>query len=113
MGVAVNCVSGSSLDVTCATGSSNLTEDCRWRTGRPRPSLHRFSAEMVGYMLVEELAGIELGLELGDSKSLRHDFDHAEGVSQGRFAQGETGVRVGVDDHHFGAFVCQYGSQHA
>ena len=70
-------------------------------------------AEVVGYMRMEELAGIELGFELGDSKALRHDFDHAEGVPHGRFAQGETRVAAGVYDHHFGAFVGQDGSQHA
>jgi hypothetical protein len=62
---------------------------------------------------MEEFAGIELGLELGDSKALRHDFDHAEGVPHGGFAEGETGMRAGVDDHHFGAFIGQNGSQHA
>ena len=72
-----------------------------------------FHTEMVGYVRMEELAGIELGLELGDSKSLRHDFDHAEGVPHGRFAEGETRVRAGVNDHDFGAFVGQDGSQHA
>ena len=63
-------------------------------------------------MFVEQLAGIELSFELGNSKSLRHDFDHAEGVPDGRFAESETGVRAGVDDDHFGAFVGQNGSQH-
>ena len=69
-------------------------------------------AEMVGYMLMEQFAGIELGLEFGNAKALRHDFDHAEGVPHGGFAEGETGVRAGVDDHHFGALVGQDGSQH-
>ena len=70
-------------------------------------------AEMVGHVRMEEFAGIELGLELGDSKPLRHDFDHAEGVPYGRFTKREPGVRAGVDDHHFGAFVSQNGPQHA
>ena len=70
-------------------------------------------AEMVGHMRMEEFAGIEFGLELRDSKALRHDFDHAEGVAHGGFAEGEAGMRAGVYDHHFGAFVGQDGSEHA
>src|ERR1017187_265500 len=69
-------------------------------------------AEAVGYMFVELFAGIEFILKFRNSKALRHDFDHAEGVPPGGFAQGEARMCAGIDDYPFGAFVGQNGSQH-
>ena len=64
-------------------------------------------------VLVEKFARIELRLQFGNSKPLRHDLDHAEGVPDGGFPQGEPGMRACVDNHNLGAVISQDGSQHA